>query len=185
MEKRVLLHCCCAPCSAAILEWLLANGYEPVLFFYNPNIFPQQEYLLRKGELVRHAESLSVPYIDESALDSDDWDRRHSLWLGSVSGLENEPERGRRCLQCFSYRLNATARYAAANGFPLFTTTLASSRWKSIEDIPVFLLRIKGIFPFCICLGEYITIGYDDSFNSYSRAGYCTCYVGFLSLKKD
>ena len=63
MEKRVLLHCCCAPCSAAILEWLLANGYEPVLFFYNPNIFPQQEYLLRKGELVRYAESLSVPWI--------------------------------------------------------------------------------------------------------------------------
>lgn len=135
MSKRVLLHCCCAPCSAAILEWLLANGYEPVLFFYNPNIFPQQEYLLRKGELVRYAESLSVPYIDESSLDSNDWDMRHYQWLDSVSGWADEPERGRRCLECFSYRLNATARYAAANGFPLFTTTLASSRWKSIDQI--------------------------------------------------
>ena len=57
-EKRVLLHSCCAPCSSAIIECLLANDIRPTLFYYNPNIYPQEEYEIRKDEAIRYTRSL-------------------------------------------------------------------------------------------------------------------------------
>lgn len=125
--RSVLLHCCCAPCSAAIVECMLAGGIRPTLFYFNPNIFPQEEYLHRKAEATRFAQAQGLPFVDA--------DYGHDLWLRSVSGLEQEPERGARCLRCFSLRLDATARYAAENGFRVFATTLASSRWKRLDQI--------------------------------------------------
>ena len=132
MEK-VLLHSCCAPCSAAILEWMGQNGYEPTILFYNPNIFPEEEYLKRKNEIVRYAHEIGVAIVD---LDGNElWEQQHAQWLKCAVGLEDEPERGRRCLACFRHRLCTAADYAARHGFPLFTTTLASSRWKDIRQI--------------------------------------------------
>ena len=125
--RQVLLHACCAPCSSAIVEWMLANGVEPVIYYYNPNIFPREEYEIRKNESKRHAESLGVRWIDG--------DYEHEAWLEGVCGLEHEPERGRRCEQCFRLRLTAAARMARELGLQWFTTTLASSRWKSLEQI--------------------------------------------------
>ena len=124
---EVLLHACCAPCSSAIVEWLLAHDIKPVIFYYNPNIFPLEEYEIRKNESKRHAECLGIRWIDG------DYD--HEAWLGSVCGLEGEPERGRRCLQCFTIRLTEAARVARRLAIPYFATTLASSRWKSLDHI--------------------------------------------------
>ena len=126
-EGRVLLHACCAPCSSAIVEWMLAEGLRPTIYYYNPNIWPREEYETRKAESKRHAESLGIPWIDE------DW--KHDEWLKSIQGLEGEPERGQRCLRCFECRLTATAHKAVALGIPYFTTTLASSRWKRLDQI--------------------------------------------------
>lgn len=123
----LLLHSCCAPCSSAVLECLLQNGIRPVVFFSNSNIVPVAEYEIRKKELMGYASSLGVEVVD------DDYD--HSAWLESVRGLEDAPERGPRCLQCFKYRLCRAARYAAENGFDCLTTTLASSRWKDINQV--------------------------------------------------
>ncbi len=139
MEK-VLLHSCCAPCSAAILEWMLANDYVPTIYFFNPNIYPQEEYMRRKAEIVRYAAELGVDIVDEDGKVGQcsgdaQWDARHQCWLEQIQGYENEPERGARCLRCFEYRLTAAARYAADNGFGQFTTTLASSRWKDLSQI--------------------------------------------------
>ncbi len=125
--NEVLLHACCAPCSSAIVEWLLNHQVRPTIFYYNPNIFPRQEYDIRKEESKRHAESLGVTWIDG------DYD--HDGWLNGICGLEDEPERGRRCEQCFTLRLMATAQKARALGIRYFATTLASSRWKSLEQI--------------------------------------------------
>ena len=125
--KDVMLHACCAPCSSAIVEWLLANDVRPVIFYFNPNIFPEEEYIIRKNESKRHAESLGIEWIDG------DYD--HDRWLCDIKGMENEPERGRRCEQCFALRLRETALMARKRGMEWFTTTLASSRWKSIEQI--------------------------------------------------
>ena len=124
---EVLLHACCAPCSSAIVEWMLAHGVRPTIFYYNPNIYPREEYEIRKNESKRHAESLGLTWIDG------DYD--HEAWRRDVCGLENEPERGRRCQQCFILRLTAAARKAQELGLPYFTTTLASSRWKNIDQI--------------------------------------------------
>ena len=125
--REVLLHACCAPCSSAIVEWLMANGVRPTIFYYNPNIWPREEYEIRKQESKRHAESLGIEWIDG------DYD--HEEWRQDVCGMENEPERGRRCEQCFTLRLTATARKAQELGIKWFATTLASSRWKSLEQI--------------------------------------------------
>lgn len=126
-SDRVLLHSCCAPCSGAIIECLLANGIRPVVFFSNSNIFPHEEYELRKAEICRYAESLGLDVVD------DDYD--HKEWLCCVKGLEREPERGARCLECFKFRLLRAARYAASHGLTILTTTLASSRWKDLDQV--------------------------------------------------
>ena len=123
----VLLHACCAPCSSAIVEWMMANGVRPVIYYFNPNIWPREEYEIRKQESKRHAESLGLTWIDG--------DYNHEEWLHGVCGLENEPERGHRCEQCFVLRLTAAAKKAQELGIPYFTTTLASSRWKSLDQI--------------------------------------------------
>lgn len=124
---RVLLHTCCAPCSSAIIECLLQHGVRPTIYYCNPNIYPFQEYLIRKDECTRYARSLGLDIVDA--------DYNHGVWRCAMEGLENEPERGGRCLKCFKLRLKETARYAHENGFPVITTTLASSRWKSLEQI--------------------------------------------------
>ena len=132
-KQKILLHCCCAPCSGAVVECMVQNGLKPALFFSNSNIVPKEEYDLRRGELERYARSFGLEVID------DEYD--HEAWLDFVLGsprsteLAAAPERGERCLRCFKFRLDRAARYAAANGCEVLTTTLASSRWKSLEQV--------------------------------------------------
>ena len=123
----LLLHICCAPCSAAIIEKLSSTGEKPVLFYFNPNIFPEEEYLLRKQECMRYAASLGIDII------AGEYD--HDAWLSSVAGHEDQPERGSRCLLCFRLRLLRVAQLAKEKGFRRFATSLAASRWKSLEQI--------------------------------------------------
>ena len=125
--KRILLHTCCAPCSSAIIECLMNEGITPVVYYCNPNIYPIEEYMIRKEECTRYAQSLGLEIIDA--------DYNHDAWLCHIKGMEHEPERGGRCLRCFQMRLLDTARYAHENGLSVITTTLASSRWKSLEQI--------------------------------------------------
>ncbi len=132
-DARVLLHSCCAPCSGAIIECLLDNGIRPVVFFSNSNIVPYSEYELRKAELERYCRHMGVDTV------SDKYD--HNEWLSAVKGLENEPERGARCLCCFRFRLLRAAGYAAEHGFNLLATTLASSRWKDLSQVDEAGLR--------------------------------------------
>ena len=126
--KRVLLHTCCAPCSSAIIEIMLRQGITPTIFYSNSNIFPLEEYLHRKEECTRYAQSLGLEIVDD--------DYAHEDWrCGAAHGLENEPERGARCLACFKYRLRRAALYASEHGFTVLTTTLASSRWKDLAQV--------------------------------------------------
>lgn len=127
-ETKILLHACCAPCSGAILECMLREGLTPVIFYSNSNIYPSEEYFIRRDECRRWAQTNGVEFVE------DDYD--HGTWNAAVaSGLEAEPERGPRCLQCFRYRLRRAAQYAHEHGYHVLTTTLASSRWKSLEQI--------------------------------------------------
>ncbi len=126
-SEPVMLHACCAPCSSAIVEWMLAHGVRPVIYYYNPNIYPYDEYARRRDESRRHAEAQGLPWV-EGPYD-------HGAWLDAVRGLEGEPERGSRCLRCFMMRLRRSALAAKEMGCGCLTTTLASSRWKSLEQI--------------------------------------------------
>ena len=137
--REVLLHACCAPCSSAIVEWLVQHDVRPTIFYYNPNIWPREEYNIRKDESKRHAESLGLRWIDG------DYD--HDGWLGGICGMEDAPERGLRCEQCFTLRLTATAHKAVELGLSYFATTLASSRWKSLEQIERAGLRAQQAVP--------------------------------------
>ncbi len=125
--RPVMLHACCAPCSSAIVEWMLDNDIRPVVYYYNPNIFPYDEYVHRRDESRRHAESLDLQWV-EGPYD-------HDAWLDYIHGLEDEPERGARCLKCFKFRLRQAAKAALPLGCGCLTTTLASSRWKSQQQI--------------------------------------------------
>ena len=125
--SKLLMHACCAPCSSAIIECLMQHGITPIIYYCNPNIYPLEEYLIRKEECTRYAQSLGLEIIDA--------DYNHDEWLCHVKGMEHEPERGGRCLRCFKMRLLDTARYAAEHGYDTITTTLASSRWKSLDQI--------------------------------------------------
>jgi predicted adenine nucleotide alpha hydrolase (AANH) superfamily ATPase len=122
-EKKVLLHSCCAPCSGEVMEAMLASGIDYTIYFYNPNIHPKREYLLRKDENVRFAEKHGVPFVDA------DYDKDN--WLARAKGMEWEPERGARCTMCFE----RTALYAHENDFPVMTSSLGISRWKNMTQI--------------------------------------------------
>jgi predicted adenine nucleotide alpha hydrolase (AANH) superfamily ATPase len=126
-EKRVLLHACCAPCSCAIIEAVADAGFDCTVYFYNPNIFPRDEYELRKEENKRFARRCGIPFVDAD-YDQDNWFQR-------VKGLECEPERGRRCRVCFSMRFERAALYAHEHGFKVFASSLGISRWKNLDQV--------------------------------------------------
>lgn len=125
--NKVLLHSCCAPCSGEVMEAMTASGIDYTLYFYNPNIHPEREYLLRKDENIRFAEKNNVPFIDA------DYDKDN--WFARAKGMEWEPERGTRCTMCFDMRFERTALYAHEHGFPVMTSSLGISRWKNMEQI--------------------------------------------------
>lgn len=126
-DGPVLVHSCCAPCAAEVMEAIKASGISQTVFFYNPNIHPKKEYEIRKQENIRFCEKLDIPFVDA------DYDTER--WFDRVHGLENEPERGARCTACFDMRFERTALYAAEHGFPVITSTLGISRWKNMQQI--------------------------------------------------
>ena len=126
-SKRILMHSCCAPCAAEIMDALAASDIETTIFFYNPNIHPRDEYEIRKQENIRYAEKLGMEFVDA------DYDAKN--WFDRTKGMEDEPERGIRCTACFDMRFEVTADYAAAHGFDLISSTLGISRWKNMQQI--------------------------------------------------
>lgn len=133
--SRLLLHCCCAPCSTACLE-RLHESFSVTALFYNPNI-EEPEYTRRKRELVRFLHETG--WADILDCDSDARD-----YYEAVRGLEREREGGARCLKCFELRLQKTARLADAGNYDYFTTTLTVSPLKDAEAINRIGERVQG-----------------------------------------
>ncbi|MCX7973133.1 MAG: epoxyqueuosine reductase QueH [Candidatus Aminicenantes bacterium] len=125
-RERILVHVCCAPDGAYVLR-LLQQNYEPTAFFYNPNIYPPEEYSLRYQEMVKVANWLKVPLIEEKP------DFENFLQL--TENLKDEPEMGRRCEVCYALRLEKTALRALADKFPFFTTVMSLSPWKKSQTL--------------------------------------------------
>ena len=138
-HSKVLLHSCCAPCSGEVMEAMLASDIEYTIFFYNPNIHPQKEYELRKSENIRFAEKFGVPFVDA------DYDTDH--WFARAKGMENEPEKGKRCTMCFDMRFERTALYAHEHDFHVMTSSLGISRWKNMSQINDSGCRAASRYP--------------------------------------
>lgn len=120
----LLLHSCCAPCSSHCLSVLAPLAKVTVLYF-NPNIFPVEEYEKRKSEQMRFIKE-AYPQVKVCDCDYD-----HTLFLAAVKGLEGEKEGGARCTECFRLRLTAAARAAKTLGCDMFATTLTVSPHKN------------------------------------------------------
>ena len=132
-NSDLLLHSCCAPCAGEIMEALAASKIKTTVYFYNPNIHPTEEYEIRKDENKRFCNKLGFECIDG------DYDKDN--WFERIKGLEDEPERGKRCTQCFDLRFERSALFAKENGFGVYATTLGISRWKDMEQINTSGLR--------------------------------------------
>lgn len=131
---RLVLVSCCAPCSAGAIRQL-ANGEisgisgadDFIVYFYNPNIFPADEYQKRMAEQIKYCDSLGVKYfVDEY---------NHNAWRNAVRGLEDAPERGPRCGACFKFRIARAAKWAAEHGYNSVATVLGVSRHKSQSQV--------------------------------------------------
>lgn len=123
-RPRLLLHCCCAPCSTAVLE-RLHQHFDITVYYDNPNIDTAAEHDLRAREL--QAFTARSGLADEAVIQPYD----PASYYAAVRGLEQEPEGGARCERCFALRLRNAARYAAAHGYDYYTTTLTISPMKN------------------------------------------------------
>ncbi len=125
---KLLLHACCAPCSSAVLE-RIANHFKITIFYYNPNITSKEEYDKRIEEIKKLISIVKPKYkID---LIEGNYDKEKFLEISK--GLENEPERGKRCYKCYNLRLEETARIAEELNYPYFCTTLTLSPHKRVD----------------------------------------------------
>lgn len=126
-KPRLLLHSCCAPCSSACLE-KLTKHFEVDVYFYNPNITSEEEFnkrLLEQKRFVLEVYGDSVKVI-ETKYNSNEY-------YTAISGLENLPEKSKRCYNCYKLRLEKTAQFAKQNGYDYFTTTLSISPHKNAD----------------------------------------------------
>lgn len=129
-RPKVLLHVCCGPCSSAVLEYL-TQYFDLTLLWYNPNIYPEAEFELRLETLKKLIVDMDL--ADKVRLLTEA--HRSDEYYARVKGLEDEPEGGRRCTECFRLRLEEAAKAAKAGGFDYFCTTLTLSRHKDAVRI--------------------------------------------------
>ena len=122
-KPKLLLHSCCAPCSSYVITYLY-DYFDITILYYNPNIYPYEEYKKRKDEQIRLISNFKGVKIIDCDYDND-------IYNEVIKGLENEPERGSRCTKCFYLRLNKTGEIAKKNDFEYFGTTLTVSPYKN------------------------------------------------------
>lgn len=162
---------CCAPCSAGAIRQLrdgaIAGVDDFIVYFYNPNIFPADEYQKRLGEQVRYCEQMGVKYF------IDEYD--HDAWRAAVAGLETAPERGPRCGACFAFRFARAKRWAAENGYNAVSSVLGVSRHKSQAQVDAAGASATGRV-------QYVSIPWDEKLrqqinreSNFYRQNYCGC----------
>ena len=134
----LLLHSCCGPCSSYCIEYL-SQYFNVTVFYYNPNIYPDDEYYHRVKEQKRFIEAF--PTKHPVAFIEGDYDKEHFYEI--AKGLEHEPEKGARCHKCYDLRLRRTALVAKEKGFDFFTTTLTISPMKDSQVLNEIGIRIS------------------------------------------
>lgn len=137
-KKKLLLHSCCGPCSSYVISYL-TKYFDITILYYNPNIFPYDEYLKRKEEQIK-----LINEIDKvNCVDIIDCDYDNDYYNECIKGLEKEPERGNRCKVCYYLRMEKTAILAKENDYDFFCTTLSVSPYKTAEWINNYGKNLK------------------------------------------
>jgi predicted adenine nucleotide alpha hydrolase (AANH) superfamily ATPase len=136
-KPSLLLHACCGPCSSYVLEYLY-KYFDITVLYYNPNIYPQEEYERRFSELKKLYESFPPALEGKVKVVEQNYDPEE--FYEAVGTQENpelakEPEKGERCRRCYEFRLRRAYEYAAANQFEYFCTTLSISPFKDAEKL--------------------------------------------------
>ncbi len=184
MEK-VLVHICCAPDALYFLERLRKEypNKELIGFFYDPNIHPYEEYLLRLEETKRTCRKLGIKLI-EGEYDVEDW-------LVKVKGLEREPERGERCSVCFDFRLERSAKLAKELGCDTMTTTLLMSPKKSFNQLKESGEKVSHKYGVNFLAVDYRKGGGTQEMfrltkeNQIYQQDYCGCIHGLVNQKGE
>ena len=178
-KVTVLLHSCCAPCSSACIE-RLCNSCDVTVYYYNPNITDRTEHDKRAEELKRLVGILNSEFPDAKIEFVEGPFEPEKFFLVS-KGLENEPERGRRCAKCFELRLRETAKKAKAEGFDYIATTLTLSPLKDarlINEIGEKVAKEEGVLwlysDFKKKEGYKHSVELSNKYGLY-RQNYCGC----------
>jgi len=183
---KLLLHICCGPCGIWVAN-KLSDQYQVTLFFYNPNIWPEEEFEKRYNVLIPARHRLAP-----KALAGGHWNKQagfdlikgqynHDEWLKAIKGMENEPEGGARCSLCFKFRLVEIARYAKDHGFDCLATTLTSGRNKKAEIINPLGQNIAKEYGLVFVAGDWKKAGGQEASHKLSeelglyRQHYCGC----------
>ena len=178
-DTRLVLLSCCAPCSAGAIRQLADNGIDGVsdfiILFYNPNIFPESEYIKRMNEQIKYCEQCGVKY---AVLEYE-----HDAWRDAVRGLETAPDRGSRCSVCFEYRFRRAVRFALENGYNAISSVLGVSRHKDQSQVD------KSAQKVCEQI-KYLPIKWDEQLrmkinreSDFYRQNYCGCEFSIRTPK--
>lgn len=180
----LMLHSCCAPCSSYVIEYL-SHYFKITVFYYNPNIYPDEEYIKRKEEQKKFISDFNTEYkvnFIEGPYDSE-------KFYQVSKGFENEKEGGLRCFKCYDLRLRETAKLAQSKAYDYFTTTLTISPYKNaqkLNEIGAELEREYGVrylySDFKKKNGYKRSIELSNEYNLY-RQNYCGCV--FSQIEKN
>ena len=177
-KKKLLLHSCCGPCSSYVIS-CLTDYFDITILYYNPNIFPYDEYLKRKDEQIRLINDIKSNI--KNNIDIMDCDYDNDIYNDLVKGLENEPERGNRCKVCYRMRMEKTAIIAKENNYDYFCTTLSVSPYKNSQWINEIGKELENKYSISWLYSDFKKKdGYKQSillsqkYNLY-RQNYCGC----------
>ncbi len=180
-RREILVHACCASCSTYVLAHL-AERYEVTAYFFNPNIYPEEEYRLRLDEMRLVCARLGIKLIEGAY--------RNLRWWKEISPYRDLPERSERCWRCYGFRMEATAKKAVEAGIGLFATTLSVSPHKDcarIAEIGAAIAARYGI--------EFLAEDFKkrDGFKisverskeiGLTRQDYCGCIMSFEEARR-
>ena len=186
-KPKLLLHSCCAPCSSGVIDQVF-NDFDVTIFFYNPNIYPESEFVKRAEEQVKFLtaikDDMKVDYIICDYLGQD--------YENAVKGFEQEKEGGSRCEICYRLRMRKTCEYAKTHGFDFFTTTLSVSPYKNAEKLNKIGFEIESEVGGVKYLssnfkkhnGYLNSINNSKKYNLY-RQNYCGCKYSLPNNQKS
>lgn len=174
--KTLLLHSCCAPCSSYVLEYL-SEFFKITVLYYNPNIFPKEEYEYRIEEQRKLINAMPAENKIEFISTAYEPERFYEI----AKGYENVPEGGERCFRCYELRLRESAKFAKDGGFDYFTTTLSISPLKNADKLNEIGKNVADEFGLCYLFSDFKKKnGYKRSVELSAEYGlyrqdYCGC----------